>query len=139
MPAAIDHDHHGPPGAYPGHPFTHPVSSMDTDYRAELHSIANAKRFDRSRFVDDTEFADWAQNRARAALGSLTQSYARIYSRVSVKLTVNQRPALPGEEIAAAIDLLKANGYTVLKPDGTTVRREPIPAHIPHITERQEI
>lgn len=32
----------------------------------ELSNIANAKRFDRERFGDDTDFADWAQSRARA-------------------------------------------------------------------------
>ena len=35
---------------------------------AELSNIANAKRFDKTRFGGDTEFAYWAQNRARAAL-----------------------------------------------------------------------
>lgn len=44
---------------------------MATDPIAELHYIATAKRFDRSRFRDDTDFADWAQNRARAALRDL--------------------------------------------------------------------
>ena len=33
--------------------------------RAELLNIANAKRFDRSVFEDDTVFADWAQSRCR--------------------------------------------------------------------------
>ena len=37
--------------------------------RAELMNLANAKRFDRDTFQDDTEFADWAQSRARFALG----------------------------------------------------------------------
>lgn len=38
----------------------------------ELENIANAKRFDRECFADDTEFADWAQSRARhyAAIAS---------------------------------------------------------------------
>lgn len=31
----------------------------------ELRNIAEAKRFDRSVFEDDTEFADWAQSRCR--------------------------------------------------------------------------
>lgn len=31
----------------------------------ELRNIAEAKRFDRSVFADDTEFADWAQSRCR--------------------------------------------------------------------------
>jgi len=34
----------------------------------ELGYIANAKRFDREKFDDDTSFADWAQSRARAAI-----------------------------------------------------------------------
>lgn len=33
--------------------------------RGELANIANAKRFDRSVFDDDTVFADWAQSRCR--------------------------------------------------------------------------
>jgi hypothetical protein len=36
--------------------------------RAELSNIANAKRFDREYFDDDTSFADWAQSRARFTL-----------------------------------------------------------------------
>lgn len=36
----------------------------------ELRNIAEAKRFDRERFDDDTSFADWAQSRARHALGA---------------------------------------------------------------------
>lgn len=35
----------------------------------ELRNIAEAKRYDRERFDDDTSFADWAQSRARHALG----------------------------------------------------------------------
>ena len=37
--------------------------------RAELTNIAEAKRFDREHFDDDTSFADWAQSRARWRLG----------------------------------------------------------------------
>lgn len=32
---------------------------------AELANIVNAERFNRERFRDDTEFADWAQSRCR--------------------------------------------------------------------------
>jgi Rad3-related DNA helicase len=39
-----------------------------TKARAEVRNIAEAKRFDRERFDDDTSFADWAQSRARHAL-----------------------------------------------------------------------
>ena len=38
--------------------------------RQELQNIAEAKRFDREHFDDDTSFADWAQSRARRALGA---------------------------------------------------------------------
>jgi hypothetical protein len=34
----------------------------------ELHNIANAERFNKERFRDDTEFADWAQSRCRHTL-----------------------------------------------------------------------
>jgi hypothetical protein len=40
---------------------------------AELNYIANAKRFDRDRFDDDTSFADWAQSRARHTLTLLSE------------------------------------------------------------------
>ena len=36
----------------------------------ELWNIANAERFNRERFRDDTEFADWAQSRCRHAARS---------------------------------------------------------------------
>jgi len=36
----------------------------------ELSNIANAKRFDREYFEDDTSFADWVQSRARALLAA---------------------------------------------------------------------
>lgn len=38
---------------------------------AELQNIANAKRFDRTVFEDDTSFVDWAQSRARAAIANV--------------------------------------------------------------------
>ena len=34
----------------------------------ELRNIANAKRFDKERFSDDSAFADWAQSRCRGTL-----------------------------------------------------------------------
>jgi len=37
--------------------------------RGELANIANARRFDREYFDDDTAFVDWAQSRARHAIG----------------------------------------------------------------------
>jgi hypothetical protein len=36
--------------------------------RQELLNIAQAKRFDRGAFRDDTDFADWAQTRCRFTL-----------------------------------------------------------------------
>lgn len=44
--------------------------------RAELANIANAKRFDRKTFDDDTAFADWAQSRARAAIDAARKENA---------------------------------------------------------------
>jgi chorismate mutase len=41
---------------------------MTDAYRQELENIANARRFDKSQFLSDEEFADWAQSRARYAL-----------------------------------------------------------------------
>lgn len=38
----------------------------------ELRNIVEARRFNRSIFDTDTEFADWAQNRARAVLHGIT-------------------------------------------------------------------
>jgi hypothetical protein len=37
----------------------------------ELSNIANAERFNRERFRDDTEFADWAQSRCRHTLSRI--------------------------------------------------------------------
>ena len=51
----------------------------------------------------------------RATLRDLAQSDARLYSGLAAELTTDQLPALAGDEIAAAIQLLKANGYTVTK------------------------
>lgn len=45
-----------------------PASNPDGQAVTELQNIVNAKRFDRETFADDTEFADWAQNRARHIL-----------------------------------------------------------------------
>ena len=41
------------------------------EFRSELMNIGHAKRFHRDHFDDDTSFADWAQRRARFALGEL--------------------------------------------------------------------
>lgn len=37
----------------------------------ELRNIVNAKRNDREAFPGDTEFADWAQSRARFTLAAI--------------------------------------------------------------------
>jgi hypothetical protein len=44
-----------------------PLSAIEPAVQ-ELRNIADAKRFDKERFRDDTEFADWAQSRARHTL-----------------------------------------------------------------------
>jgi len=45
---------------------------------AELQNIADAKRFDRKHFGDDTAFSDWAQSRARAAIAKAEPDVAPI-------------------------------------------------------------
>jgi len=42
----------------------------------ELDNIANAKRFDRDCFYDDTSFADWARNRAQDTAAKIRQALA---------------------------------------------------------------
>lgn len=39
--------------------------------RVELANIVHAERFNKSHFADDTEFADWAQSRARHQLAAI--------------------------------------------------------------------
>lgn len=51
-------------GGEPRHYLQDAVDEIDR-LRKELRNIAEAKRFDRSVFEDDTEFADWAQSRCR--------------------------------------------------------------------------
>lgn len=51
-------------GGGPRHYLQEAVDEIDR-LRKELRNIAEAKRFDRSVFEDDTEFADWAQSRCR--------------------------------------------------------------------------
>ena len=41
------------------------------ELEGELSNIAQARRFDREAFRDDTEFADWAQSRARHRAAAL--------------------------------------------------------------------
>jgi hypothetical protein len=53
----------------------------------------------------------------RVTLRDLAESDARLYRGLSAELaaTPATRPALHGDDIAAAIALLEANGYTVTK------------------------
>lgn len=39
--------------------------------RVEVANIVHAERFNKSHFADDTEFADWAQSRARHQLAAI--------------------------------------------------------------------
>ena len=53
----------------------------------------------------------------RSTLRDLAQADARLYRALAAEAaTPAARPALPGDEIAAAIALLEANGYTVTRP-----------------------
>ncbi len=54
----------------------------------------------------------------RATLRDLAESDARLYRGLATELADAPaiRPALAGDEIAAAIALLEANGYTVTRP-----------------------
>jgi hypothetical protein len=52
----------------------------------------------------------------RATLRDLAESDARLYRGLATELaTPATRPALPADEIAAAIALLEAHGYTVTR------------------------
>lgn len=44
---------------------------VEAEAMRELENIVNAKRFDRKMFRDDTEWADWAQSRARHTLSRM--------------------------------------------------------------------
>jgi hypothetical protein len=46
------------------------IPREDARLRTEIGYILNAKRFDRTHFFHDTEFADWALSRLRAAMTS---------------------------------------------------------------------
>jgi hypothetical protein len=54
----------------------------------------------------------------RANLRAMAEADARLYRGLAAELaaTPATRPALAGDEIAAAIALLEANGYTVTRP-----------------------
>jgi hypothetical protein len=54
----------------------------------------------------------------RASLRELAEADARLYRGLATELaaTPAARPALPGDEIAAAIALLERHGYTVTRP-----------------------
>jgi hypothetical protein len=56
-------------------------------------------------------------NTLRATLHDLAASDARLYRGLATELaTPAARPALPADEIAAAIALLESHGYTVTGP-----------------------
>jgi hypothetical protein len=56
-------------------------------------------------------------NTLRASLRDLAEADARLYRGLATELaTPAARPALPVDEIAAAIALLKRHGYTVTGP-----------------------
>ncbi len=53
----------------------------------------------------------------RASLRDLAQADARLYRGLAAEAaTPAARPALPADEIAAAIALLERHGYTVTRP-----------------------
>ena len=53
----------------------------------------------------------------RATLRDLAQSDARLYRGLATELAAPaEQPALPADEIGAAIALLEAHGYTVTPP-----------------------
>jgi hypothetical protein len=53
----------------------------------------------------------------RATLRELAAADARLYRGLAAELTTpSTRPALPADEIAAAIALLEAHGYTITGP-----------------------
>jgi len=51
----------------------------------------------------------------RSTLRDLAQSDARLYRGLAAELGATARPALPAEEIAAAIALLERHGYKVTR------------------------
>jgi hypothetical protein len=67
--------------------------------QTELLNIANAKRFDRSVFEDDTVFADWAQARCRyVGRGDAAADAAHkagMLARIDAALGPNVRANLP--------------------------------------------
>ena len=55
----------------------------------------------------------------RATLRDLAESDARLYRGLAAELgAAPAKPALPGDDIAAAIALLQRHGYTVTPPRG---------------------
>ena len=50
------------------------MNQREVALKCELENIANAKRFDRERFLSDTDFADWVQSRARHTIATLPAS-----------------------------------------------------------------
>jgi len=56
-------------------------------------------------------------DKLRATLRDLAESEARLYRGLAAELAAPPaRPALPGDDIAAAIALLQRHGYQVIPP-----------------------
>jgi len=66
--------------------------------RQELRNIANAKRFDRSVFETDTDFADWAQSRCRYQVRGDAAADAAVRKPPNAEFSgaVRRPPATPG-------------------------------------------
>jgi NTP pyrophosphatase (non-canonical NTP hydrolase) len=75
-----------------------------------LLNIANAERFNRERFRDDTEFADWAQSRCRHA-ATLPEAPLPATQRIE---------AVPVSVIEAEIAHIEENGQQVKELPGMT-------------------
>jgi hypothetical protein len=55
----------------------------------------------------------------RATMRDLAESDARLYRGLAAELgAAPAKPALPADDIEAAIFLLRINGYTVIPPQG---------------------
>jgi hypothetical protein len=57
-------------------------------------------------------------NTLRATLRDLAESDARLYRGLATELATTSQPALPADDIAAAIALLERHGYTITPPGG---------------------
>lgn len=106
------------------------TETNETRLRDELLNIANAQRFNRKDFSDDSEFASWAQSRARWTLELV---YPGILSAGCLLLLLSTAPALadawdPTRPIPQpSLRALQASGRGLadgLGPQGTRVDAE---------------